>query len=187
MISPSEMSKGVANLVTKLNFHDVLMGRGAPAIDNEGNVRFRRLVHGRRGEYAAASKRSEKDQIAREIVSSIREKGGRFLKKLEDPDLSRNLDAPEGSDAWITVDEETVLTKTKQALRDKSTEDEGPDRKRRRKRVTHGNLVPENDEGCDTGNARSNAQRIALPAINHRLGGATFLATIWLLRWAVAA
>lgn len=126
--------------------NDVLGGRGAPVIDNEGNHRFRKIVATRRAEYFGQSRRQGKDQIARQIVSTVRSRRGRFLKKIDDAEQARSLGiTDEESNAWIELDEDTILTKVKQALRDKSTEDEEP-RPRRRKRVSNGNLVPNEDD-----------------------------------------
>lgn len=158
-------------LVTELNFHDVLMGRGAPAIDNEGNVRMRRLIATRKPEYLAASKRQEKDQIARQVVTTIKSQGGRFLKKVEEPEQCHTLGIEEGTDTWMAVDEETVLTKVKQALRDRSTEDEDP-RPRRRKRVKRGNLVPEDDS--DPGEQKMGTEESKNP-VEHISQGVTGL------------
>lgn len=136
------------SIVRQLNMNDVLGGRGAPIIDNEGNHRFRKIVAGRRAEYFALSRRQAKDRIARQIVTTVRSRGGRFLKKLDDNDQVRSLGVKKGDNVWIELDEDTVLTKVKQALRDKSTEDEEP-RPRRRKRVRSGNLVPDEDSESD--------------------------------------
>ena len=130
-----------ALVVTQLNFNDVLFGRGAPAIDNEGNVRFRRVVCSRRTEYIAAAKRQTKDQIAREVVQTIQAEGGRFLKKMNQPENSLEPGLAEKTNAWKVVELGEVLTKVKQALRERSQENVGEQR-RKRKRVHRGNLVP---------------------------------------------
>ena len=141
----TEGTEPVSSLVTKLNMNDVLFGRGAPAIDNEGNIRLRRIVSGRRAEYFSAAKRTQKDQIARQVASAVKSQGGRFLRKIEDIEQAQNLGIQEGDNAWIIVDEDTVLTKVKQALRDRNADDEET-RPRRRKRVRNGNLVPDEDD-----------------------------------------
>mmetsp|Transcript_8706 Transcript_8706/g.16588 ORF Transcript_8706/g.16588 Transcript_8706/m.16588 type:complete len:680 (-) Transcript_8706:195-2234(-) len=135
----------VSAIVLQLNMNDVLMGRGAPAIDNEGNMRFRRIVSARRAEYFAAAKRLDKDQIARQVVSTVRSRGGRFLKKIDGLEEARAQRIQAGENAWIIVDEDTVLTKVKQALRDRNADYE-ENRPRRRKRVRNGNLVPDSDD-----------------------------------------
>jgi hypothetical protein len=133
-----------SSAITQLNLNDVLMGRGAPAIDNEGNVRFRRIVQSRRAEYFSVSRRQAKDQIARQIVSTVISAGGRFLKKVDSPALATDPVLTGEVQAWVMVEDDAVLSKVKQALRDRSSEDEEP-RPRRRKRVKSGNLVPEDD------------------------------------------
>ena len=55
----------------------------SPTAENEGNVRFRRLVRQYKGDYIAAEKRIRKDAIAREILDIIADRGGKFLRKIE--------------------------------------------------------------------------------------------------------
>jgi hypothetical protein len=110
------MGSTVEEYVTELNENDVLFGRGSGPNDHEGNVRFRKLVNSRKGEYMATSHRQTKARIAREIVDSVLAKNGRFLKKAE-PEESKVLGIPPGVDAWLLVDDETIMEKAKQALR----------------------------------------------------------------------
>ena len=102
--------------ITELRPTDVLFGRGSGPNDHEGNIRFRQLVAERKEEYLATNHRQTKAKIAREIVNTIVNDGGRFLKKVEPAD-ARRLGIPKGIDAWIAVDDDTVMEKAKQALR----------------------------------------------------------------------
>lgn len=102
--------------ITELSATDVLFGRGSGPNDHEGNIRFRQLVAERKAEYLATNHRQTKAKIAREIVNKILEAHGRFLKKVEHFE-ARRLGIPKGVDAWIIVDDDTVMEKAKQALR----------------------------------------------------------------------
>jgi hypothetical protein len=110
------MENGNVEYITQLNQNDVLFGRGSGPNDHEGNIRFRTLVGERKAEYMATNHRQTKAKIAREIVSAVLDKNGRFLKKLE-PAEAKELGVPKGVDAYVCVDDETVMEKAKQALR----------------------------------------------------------------------
>jgi hypothetical protein len=108
--------------VTCVTENDVLLGRGTPCAENEGNVRFRRLVKDRKVEYIAADKRMRKDAIAREILEVIAARGGKFLRRLESIAELELLGVPPGyhtKEVWAVVDEDTQVQKVKQALRNK--------------------------------------------------------------------
>lgn len=102
--------------ITQVNPNDVLFGRGSGPNDHEGNIRFRELVGERKAEYMATNHRQTKAKIAREIVGSVLQKNGRFLKKVEAAE-AKELGIAKGIEAWICVDEETIMEKAKQALR----------------------------------------------------------------------
>ena len=101
--------------VTELNSHDVLFGRGSGPNDHEGNIRFRKLVAERKEEYMATNHRMTKAKIAKEIVDQVFANSGRFLKKMEPTEMKEHNLA--GMDAWVLVDEDTIMEKAKQALR----------------------------------------------------------------------
>lgn len=86
-----------------INDKDVLSGRGGGTNNHPGNKEFRSLVDQYRSEYVL-SKKWAKREIARNIVESIRSKGGRFLKK-------------EGS-MWHDIGDQKAREKTSQALRE---------------------------------------------------------------------
>lgn len=131
------------DIVTKLDLNDVLFGRGAQINHYEGNRRFRELIKLKKDEYSATTNRQLKDAIAREIITIILSKNGRFLKRYEDTDHSKqHLTKPSfpsnstsstsmGKGAvtaekaqsfkdkvWISVNPEIAVEKAKQALRD---------------------------------------------------------------------
>jgi hypothetical protein len=113
-------SRRVSNVITKLTQNDILLGRGAPIINYEGNVRFRALVSTRKTEYNSTGRHQIKDEIAREIVMEVKRRNGRFLRKLESNDSDvRQAGIPEAQPAWAIADEDVILKKVKQALRDK--------------------------------------------------------------------
>ena len=88
---------------SNINDKDVLSGRGGGTNNHPGNKEFRSLVDQYRSEYVL-SKKWAKREIARNIVESIRSKGGRFLKK-------------EGS-VWHDIGDQKAREKTSQALRE---------------------------------------------------------------------
>ena len=97
--------------------------------ENEGNVRFRRLVRQHKADYIAAEKRIRKDAIAREILDIIASRGGKFLRKVESKNELIRLGVPPGisfKDVWARVDEDTQVQKVKQALRNKDDAGELP-------------------------------------------------------------
>jgi len=113
----TQQQEGVdPEVVIHLFPNDVLFGRGSGPNDHEGNIRFRLLVGERKEEYMATNHRQTKANIARNIVNQVLALNGRFLKRLEAADAKR-LGIPKGVDAWTPADEETIMEKAKQALR----------------------------------------------------------------------
>ena len=96
-----------------------MLGRGSPAIQHIGNIRFRELVQSRKGEYARAHRHSEKDEIARRIVQEVTNRNGKFVRRVATMDERRYLGAPEGTPVWAVADISVALEKTKQTLREK--------------------------------------------------------------------
>lgn len=91
---------GAPQYVTELNPNDILLGRGAPVINYEGNVRFRELVSTRKTEYVGTGRHQVKDEIARQIVAEIRNRKGRFLQKIGSLPEEEKLEMPEGTKVW---------------------------------------------------------------------------------------
>jgi len=94
-----------------ISSNDVMLGRGSRSIGNPGNVAFRQIVRQRKEEYCATTNRKTKATIARQVMNVVYSRKGRFVRKV----------SPESEeDAWIVVaDEDSILTKVKQSLRDK--------------------------------------------------------------------
>jgi len=106
-------------LVTKLTKHDVLMGRGAPSAEYEGNSRLRQIVTGRRIDYVNAPKRKDKHRIAVEIIETVYKNEGRFLRRVEDGGKLKESGLQANDAAWELVTDRTeLLSKVKQLLRD---------------------------------------------------------------------
>ena len=102
--------------MTVVNPNDVLFGRGSGPNDHEGNITFRDLVAERKAEYMATNNRQTKAKIAKAIVDVVFSKKGRFLKKLELNEC-QDLGFDEGQDVYVVVDDNTIMEKAKQALR----------------------------------------------------------------------
>jgi hypothetical protein len=112
----SQPNSNPGDIVTQLQVNDVLFGRGSGPNDHEGNIRFRALVGERKAEYLTTNHRQTKTKIARDIVDAVLSQNGRFLKKVESAE-AKIYGIPKGIDAWMVVDDETIMEKAKQALR----------------------------------------------------------------------
>lgn len=88
---------------------DVLCGRGGETNHHPGNVKYRALVKRFQPLYIV-SKRRDKPRIAEKIVRTIRQRGGRFLKK------------DSNSNTWRDVGNTKAREKTSQALREGAPE-----------------------------------------------------------------
>ena len=128
-------------IVTQVGPNDILLGRGAPQTDHEGNARLRQMVVDMQPEYAAAKRQKEKQLVAVRIVERIEAQGGRFLRKIggnmreqeqqavkdgETRDHSQQYSSV--SDGWaVSNDRKQILEKVKQLFRDM-----GPESRERR-------------------------------------------------------
>lgn len=101
--------------------NDVQLGRGRPVVTSEGNQRFRQLILENRPVYTASSRHAHKDAIARQILQTIRDRGGRFLRKMESTSEREQFGVVDNEQAWVVVDNETTLQKVKQALREQES------------------------------------------------------------------
>ena len=110
--------------MSKLGPYDVLFGRGSGPNDHERNIRFRKLVAERKAEYMATNHRTTKAKIAREIVDAVLCENGRCLKKIE-PEDATVAGLVDGVDVWIGVDDDTIMEKAKQALRQNTNKAKG--------------------------------------------------------------
>lgn len=90
-----------------------------------------------------ASKRSDKPQIASEIVDLIRERGGRFLKRSKS---ATTYNPGSGRFLWTEIGNEKAYEKTCQALREGAPE--------LRRRLTDDDRGPDDSEEDDRGGDR---------------------------------
>ena len=74
---------GVFNKIDMPGVNDVLVGRGKPFQQHPGNVRLRQLVELHVATYKAAET-GEKGMVTLEILRTINDASGRFLKKDSD-------------------------------------------------------------------------------------------------------
>lgn len=95
--------------MTTYSPQDVLSGRGGGTNQHEGNCFFRSLINENRENYLRA-KKNDKPFISLSIVSAIRQRNGRFLKK----DEKRGL--------WFEIGDAAAREKTSQALRQRAPE-----------------------------------------------------------------
>ena len=82
---------------------DVLFGKGVPCQMHPGNVQLRGIVSERYKSYEKAAK-GEKIKIAQEIVETIQEQSGLFLR-------------PDGEDSWICVEDGIARKKVSNLFR----------------------------------------------------------------------
>ena len=127
--------------VTVVTPNDVLFGRGSGPNDHEGNIKFRDLVAQRKAEYMATNHRQTKAKIAKAIVDTVFASQGRFLKKLENSDLLK-LGFQQGMDVYQVVDDDTVMEKAKQALRQNRDKQGGGSSPKPVKQTTQSSHIP---------------------------------------------
>jgi hypothetical protein len=110
-------------VIREIGANDVVMGRGAFAVRNEGNVRFGRILSELKAEYQVTNNRRTKDTIARQAVHQVYQNQGRFLRRLDDPDEMSSLGVGLDEAAFVLADDDSILLKAKQSLREKETLD----------------------------------------------------------------
>lgn len=104
-------------VVNSINPSDILFGRGHKTNIHPGNALYRKIINERKKEYNTTKHRQTKSKIAKEVVASVRKtyrQSPRFLRKATAKE-SHMLGID--NDVWCTVDEQSILDKTKQALR----------------------------------------------------------------------
>jgi len=106
---PPPPAPSPTDVITHVNKSDVLCGRGGETNHHPGNVKYRALVKRFQPLYIV-SKRRDKPRIAEKIVHTIRQRGGRFLKK------------DSYSNTWRDVGNTKAREKTSQALREGAPE-----------------------------------------------------------------
>jgi hypothetical protein len=119
------------------NNADVLCGRDRHAHKHAGNKKFRVLISWHRDKYQNARCRDEKTRITKEIVSSIHECGGRFLKKDENTEI------------WYDVGDDYAHEKVSHALRS-SKDTKKKIRPLKPHKVTHQPPTPEENHVFQT-------------------------------------
>lgn len=72
-----------SNAIKNPNVHDVLLGRGKPFQNHDGNQNMLRIVDMYRRRYHE-SERAFKHEIIEEVLDIIKSKGGRFLERIDD-------------------------------------------------------------------------------------------------------
>uniref|UniRef100_A0A7S3KXF4 DUF6824 domain-containing protein n=1 Tax=Amphora coffeiformis TaxID=265554 RepID=A0A7S3KXF4_9STRA len=123
--------------VTKLNLYDVLLGRGQHTSEYEGNSRLRKAALDRREEYVNGPSRQYKHSVAVEILETVTNNGGRYLRRIEDPEFLESRGFHRDAHVYVRVtDRIELLGKIKQLARDIGTESRKKrvERKRLRKR-----------------------------------------------------
>jgi hypothetical protein len=95
--------------ILDLHRDDVLLGRGALTVNNEGNKRFRSIVDPWKAEYQAAN-RKRKNEIAVTVVNEVFQRGGRFLERINESEMQA-LGLPEHGRAWKVAEMHVALEK----------------------------------------------------------------------------
>lgn len=88
---------------------DVLLGRGALTVKNEGNKSFRLIVEPWKPEYRLAN-RKRKNEIAVLVVNEVFRRGGRFLERINE-NIMNELGLSEHSRAWAVAEMHVALEK----------------------------------------------------------------------------
>ena len=120
----TDTSQNIKAIIT-LNSNDVLLGRGDWIVRYEGNVQFRELIRANRDLFGSVCGRVARNKIAADMIRIIKDKGGRFLRRIETSGKSiigKQANGPycEGME-WVIVDHKIVMRKVKQAFRDKDS------------------------------------------------------------------
>jgi hypothetical protein len=98
------------NQVDAPSSDDILLGRGRPFQSHPGNQRMLRLVNERKEEYQQLP-RDKKRPLVEELLMTLCDGGGRFLKRAEDQD---------GKTFWAEVSHDVAFEKVCHALRTKN-------------------------------------------------------------------
>lgn len=96
-------------LVFDISENDVLLGRGALTVNNEGNKRFRTIVEPWKAEYRGGN-RKRKNEIAQIVVEQVFEHNGRFLERVDGEKL-QNYGLPVQTRAWKEADMNIAMEK----------------------------------------------------------------------------
>lgn len=86
---------------------DVLVGRGRPYQEFQGNLRYSRIIDLNLGKYLSATNRFEKTCIFMDVVKLIQDTGGRFLQRT--------------GTGWVTVNDSVAREKVSHIFRTKTS------------------------------------------------------------------
>jgi hypothetical protein len=111
-------------LIRNPNPADVIAGRGGSVNSHPGNVQFREWVADRKTAYNLAMSKERKAVICRDVIQLVQAAGGRFLGR------------DKNTSFWLELDDERIMAKTSQALR------EGAPKIREAHKEELGNAVP---------------------------------------------
>ena len=111
---------------------DVLCGRGREACAHVGTKRYQEMISQYYHEYQNAECNKEKTDIIKNIISSIRKDGGRFLRKDEKTGI------------WDDICDEKAHEKVSNALRSKNREKNQPEHQKEKQEV-RSEPTPEED------------------------------------------
>jgi hypothetical protein len=106
-------------VVVDLRPQDVLLGRGTGPNEHKGNRIFRSLVKQKKEEYMSCSSRTHKNQLVMDVIHTIWNSGGRYLKKLDPVKHSsiKSRGAPAAySDFYEVAEEHIAMEKTRQVF-----------------------------------------------------------------------
>jgi len=130
--------------------YDVILGRGRGSFNHPGNKNLIHVMRSNKARYGMASK-NEKIQMARDIVTDIQRKGGRFLKRHDD-------------ETWEIISNKYAYIKVGHGIRDlkddndassADTEKRDGDRKKKRDRES-----PQNDDSSEHSQKYLKTQRL---------------------------
>jgi hypothetical protein len=106
---PGASGNGSAKRIRAPHANDVLSGRGGSVNQHAGNIQFRDWVSKRKYDYNLARDKNQKAAICREVIAQVYEQTppGRFLGR-----------ESSSSSWWVELDDERIMAKTSQALRE---------------------------------------------------------------------
>lgn len=101
-----ETSQQLSSPTYRPTSHDILCGRGRGSFLHEGNKVYLSLLRQNIQTYTTTEKRVEKSLIIKSVVSSLKERGFRFLKQ------------EERTEGWYELTDDECYNRTAHALRD---------------------------------------------------------------------
>jgi hypothetical protein len=83
---------------------DIILGRGKGYQNHKGNIRYRHIVETKRPVYETLPTKKEKTQLIRDLVKSIYDEGGRFLRQ-------------DSIGRWVPIDQDSARDKVSHSFR----------------------------------------------------------------------